>query len=241
MSERHIVAMGGGAVRHDDPIYRFIFELAGAARPEVLFVPTAIGRRRPRAVRQRSTGAFPAHSFEPRDLALFDRTVEDLRVVRADPGRRARAAAATPRTCWRSGGSHGLDEILREAWEAGVVLAGGSAGANCWFEASHHRLVPDRAGRPAARRARVRAGQLLSPLRLRAGPPPAFQRLVGDGVLPAGHRVRRPRGGAPRGRPSRRGARVGSAARAPYRVAPGRRRAASSRRRSRSRLLGSRA
>ncbi len=34
---------------------------------------------------------------------------------------------------WRA---HGLDEILREAWDAGVVLAGGSAGANCWFEAS---------------------------------------------------------------------------------------------------------
>lgn len=43
---------------------------------------------------------------------------------------------------WVSGGSlvnllavwraHGLDEILREAWQAGVVLAGGSAGALCW-------------------------------------------------------------------------------------------------------------
>jgi peptidase E len=28
-----------------------------------------------------------------------------------------------------------LDAILREAWEKGVVLAGISAGANCWFEA----------------------------------------------------------------------------------------------------------
>ena len=44
---------------------------------------------------------------------------------------------------WVSGGSlvnllavwraHRLDAILREAWEAGVVLAGGSAGAACWF------------------------------------------------------------------------------------------------------------
>ena len=31
---------------------------------------------------------------------------------------------------------HGLDEALREAWERGTVLAGTSAGANCWFEAS---------------------------------------------------------------------------------------------------------
>ncbi len=43
---------------------------------------------------------------------------------------------------WVSGGStanllavwrvHGLDEIMRECWEAGVVLMGSSAGAICW-------------------------------------------------------------------------------------------------------------
>ena len=32
---------------------------------------------------------------------------------------------------WRA---HGLDAILREAWERGVVLAGLSAGSMCWFE-----------------------------------------------------------------------------------------------------------
>ncbi|MFE4949460.1 Type 1 glutamine amidotransferase-like domain-containing protein [Leifsonia sp. NPDC056665] len=45
---------------------------------------------------------------------------------------------------WVSGGSllnllavwraHGLDEILTEAWQRGVVLAGGSAGGLCWHE-----------------------------------------------------------------------------------------------------------
>jgi len=30
---------------------------------------------------------------------------------------------------------HGLDEILRRVWAAGVVLAGVSAGSICWFEA----------------------------------------------------------------------------------------------------------
>jgi peptidase E len=30
---------------------------------------------------------------------------------------------------------HGFDEILREAWEAGIVLTGWSAGMICWFEA----------------------------------------------------------------------------------------------------------
>jgi peptidase E len=31
---------------------------------------------------------------------------------------------------------HGLDRVLRTAWESGVVLAGLSAGLLCWFEAS---------------------------------------------------------------------------------------------------------
>ena len=30
---------------------------------------------------------------------------------------------------------HGFDQVLREAWEAGIVLTGGSAGLVCWFEA----------------------------------------------------------------------------------------------------------
>jgi dipeptidase E len=33
---------------------------------------------------------------------------------------------------WRA---HGLDRIVREAWEEGTVLAGWSAGMICWFEA----------------------------------------------------------------------------------------------------------
>jgi len=34
---------------------------------------------------------------------------------------------------WRA---HGFDTVLREAWEAGIVLAGWSAGMICWFEAA---------------------------------------------------------------------------------------------------------
>ncbi len=30
---------------------------------------------------------------------------------------------------------HGFDDVLREAWERGVVLSGWSAGMICWFEA----------------------------------------------------------------------------------------------------------
>ena len=42
MTERHIVAMGGGQWP-SDPIYPFLFELADTAKPKVLYVPTATG------------------------------------------------------------------------------------------------------------------------------------------------------------------------------------------------------
>jgi peptidase E len=65
---------------------------------------------------------------------LFARGREDLRewllaqdVVLVPGGSTANLLAL-----WRL---HGVDAILREAWTAGVVLAGWSAGANCWFEA----------------------------------------------------------------------------------------------------------
>jgi peptidase E len=46
---------------------------------------------------------------------------------------------------------HGVDRALRDAWEAGVVLAGSSAGMICWFEAGitdsfGRRLAPLRDG-----------------------------------------------------------------------------------------------
>jgi peptidase E len=44
---------------------------------------------------------------------------------------------------WRA---HGLPAIMREAWESGVVLAGQSAGAMCWFE----RGITASAGKPRA-------------------------------------------------------------------------------------------
>jgi dipeptidase E len=68
-------------------------------------------------------------------LTFFERTVADLRglvlaqhVVYVGGGSTANLLAV-----WRV---HGLDAILAEAYAQGVVLAGISAGMNCWFAAS---------------------------------------------------------------------------------------------------------
>lgn len=68
------------------------------------------------------------------DLTFYPRPPDDLRelalgsdVILVCGGNTANMLAV-----WRL---HGFDVILREAWEAGVVLAGWSAGMICWFEA----------------------------------------------------------------------------------------------------------
>ena len=134
MTERHIVAMGGGGFLMGDPMLdRYVLELVGAVRPKVCYLPTASGRVPVSVVR--FFDAFPARSFEPTYLDLFERTVADVEaflgeqdLVYVGGGNTANMLAI-----WRL---HGVDIALRRAWESGVVCCGISAGANCWFEAS---------------------------------------------------------------------------------------------------------
>ena len=182
MTERHIVAMGGGQWP-SDPIYPFLFELADAAKPKVLYVPTATGDNdRGVAMFYRS---FPAHSFEPSDLGLFARTVEDLRsfVLAQDVVLVAGGNTLNMLAIWRA---HGLDVVLRDAWEAGVIMAGGSAGANCWFEASttdsylmgNADPLPDGLG--------LVPGSFCPHYDSEPSRQPAYRALVADGTLPPG-------------------------------------------------------
>ncbi len=127
-----IVAIGGGGFS-DDPdnhlLDDFVLGLTVRDRPRVCFVPTASGDSDVYVAR--FLDAFAGRA-EPAWLPLFNRRDEDLRglilaqdVVYVGGGNTANLLAV-----WRT---HGLDEILREAWQAGVVLAGISAGAICWF------------------------------------------------------------------------------------------------------------
>ena len=129
-----VIAMGGGGFLMDDPVLdRFAVDVTGATRPRVAFIPTAAGDA-PTAI-VAFFDAFPARSFEPSVLRLFDRRVADLEAFCGEQdliyvcgGNTAILLAA-----WRT---HGLDRALRTAADAGVVMTGMSAGANCWFEAS---------------------------------------------------------------------------------------------------------
>jgi peptidase E len=134
VTERHIVAMGGGGFSMGDPVLdRYVLDLVDVSRPKLCLLPTA-SQALPLYV-TRFLDAFPASEFEPTYLDLFTRTVADVAsflgdqdVIYVGGGNTANMLAV-----WRI---HGVDVALRAAWEAGVVCCGMSAGANCWFEAS---------------------------------------------------------------------------------------------------------
>lgn len=128
---RQVVAMGGGGWLMDDPgLDRFVLGLTDASRPRICFIPTASGDRSA----ERFYDAFPADAFDASVLWLFDREVADIGaflgeqdLVYVGGGNTVSLLAV-----WRA---HGVDMALRDAYEAGVVMAGMSAGANCWFDA----------------------------------------------------------------------------------------------------------
>lgn len=126
--------MGGGGFsfgRDWEALDDFVMGLTGVAKPKIAFLPTASGDADEYVVRYYNS--FIPKPCSPTHLALFTRTVVDLReyildqdLVYVGGGNTANMLAV-----WRL---HGLDVILREAWEAGVVMCGMSAGSLCWFE-----------------------------------------------------------------------------------------------------------
>jgi len=128
-----IVAMGGISWEDEErlPLEDYWLGLTAAERARVLVVPTAVAEKaemtlaiaeqlsRRAVVSQLSF--FPWPPSDLRELALGHDAIY------VTGGNTANALAI-----WRA---HGFDAILREAWEARVVLAGWSAGMICWFEA----------------------------------------------------------------------------------------------------------
>ena len=131
-----VLALGGGGFtmgRGDPVLDELVLELAGGPAPRILFLPTAGGD----AAAQIAAfyGAFSDRPCRPRVLSLFrlhgtSASVREL-VLEQDVIYVGGGSMRNLLAIWRA---HGLDEILRAAWERGIVLAGLSAGAMCWFE-----------------------------------------------------------------------------------------------------------
>lgn len=185
--ERRIVVLGGGGFS-EEPDNRllddFVLSLTGTPRPKVCFVPTASGDS-PVYIERFQT-AFPSARAEASTLTLFkDAGVGDIRahllaqdVIYVGGGSTVNLLAV-----WRA---HGVDSMMREAWEHGVVLAGISAGMICWFESS----VTDSLGGPASPLhdgVGLIEGSACPHFDSEAERKPAYARFVAEGTLPPGY------------------------------------------------------
>jgi peptidase E len=106
--------------------------LAGAAgRSRVCYVPTAVGDSK-EAVAFYTAATADRHDIDFSVLTLFTQpSVPDVRghLLKQDVIWVEGGSVVNLMAVWRA---HGLPQILRECWEAGVVLTGSSAGSLCW-------------------------------------------------------------------------------------------------------------
>ena len=132
MPEPRIVGIGGGGDTPEQTrsLFRHVLSLTGKDRPRVLHVPTATGDSTESIVNMyERLGGLCDLSH----LRFFPYPPADLRelVLSQDAVSVGGGNVANMLAIWRV---HGFGEILREAWEQGVVLFGVSAGMLCWFE-----------------------------------------------------------------------------------------------------------
>jgi dipeptidase E len=130
-----IVAFGGGGFSMEwgnTLLDDHVFALTGVQRPRVCFLPTASGDADHYVVR--FYRAFSASRCEPSHISLFRREtgVGDPRthLLQQDLVYVGGGSLVSLLGTWRA---HGIDVALRDAWRAGVVMCGGSAGSLCWF------------------------------------------------------------------------------------------------------------
>ena len=129
---KQIIPIGGGGFYRDPEnlaLEKYVLRQSGADNPRVCFVPTASGE--PDHYVASFYSAFLKLGCRPSVLTFFKRTPElrsfmlNQDVIYVGGGNTKSLLAL-----WRDWGAV---EIMREAWELGVVLTGVSAGAICWF------------------------------------------------------------------------------------------------------------
>ena len=135
MAVRRILASSGGFMNNGTQgvlrpagIFREAMRLTGKDRPRVCFVMTATGDDK----------NYLTMSYEALNgvadvchLSLFTQPTDDIeqRLLGSDIIWVGGGSVANLLAVWRV---HGVDEVMRAAWEQGVILGGVSAGSICW-------------------------------------------------------------------------------------------------------------
>jgi len=167
------------------PAYGLAASLAGAAdSPRVCLVSTALGDAGDQLLAM--YGAFGRAGWRVSHLALFpEPNVADIEehLLAQDVVWVAGGSVANLLVLWRL---HEVDQAMRAAWQAGVVLMGCSAGSVCWFEGGSTdsfglplRPVTDGLGFLPYSNSPHHDGEQQRR--------PTIHRLIGEGVLPDGY------------------------------------------------------
>jgi peptidase E len=183
---RHVLAVGGGMLMPHDAIpllVKYAMELSGQKRPKLCVLNTANGddqsaylrfydRLAETPARVRHLALFPMPNVpDPEDFQLS----QDIIFVGG-------GSVANMLAVWRV---HGIDEIVRKAWQAGIIMAGSSAGGICWFAGGTTDSFGVRL-RPFTDGLAMLAGSFCPHYNSEAERRPLYQRLVAEGSLPGG-------------------------------------------------------
>ena len=182
-----IIAMGGGgfSMEPDNPaLDRYVCQATGKERPRVCFLAQASGESYEHVTR--FYRAFTELDARPSHLSLFNPHTADVAgfLLSQDAIYVGGGNTKSMLALWRE---WGVDAILRQAWQQGIVLAGISAGAICWFGEGLTDSIPgDYTGLPC-----------LGFLPMSCSPHfdgeaqrwPTYHRLVGNGQMQAGYGV----------------------------------------------------
>ncbi len=132
--KRNVFTMGGGGFSEEpeNPLLdQFFFSMAGKTKPKVCFIGTASGDAQ--SYIDKFYENMKKHSVEPSHLSLFKGPPGSLRDFVFDKdifyvgGGNTRNLMAL----WHE---WALDKILLEAYQAGKIMGGISAGSLCWYE-----------------------------------------------------------------------------------------------------------
>jgi peptidase E len=183
--------MGGGgfSMEPDNPLLdRYVLSLTRNENPAVCFLPTASGDAE--SYIANFYAAFQKLPCHPSHCSLFRAARGDLRdlLLAQDVIYVGGGNTRNMLVLWRE---WGIDRIVREAWQSGIVLAGLSAGMICWFESGVTDSTPGSTGDPVDNLSALPClgflpGSSCPHYDGEAARRPAFHRLIASGQLADG-------------------------------------------------------
>lgn len=138
----HLFAMGGGGYYGPqggpNRMLLEVLRTTGKRFPKICLIPTA-GGDKPEGIHL-FVDCLNRMGAHPNYLSLYSTPTRDLEAWLMDFDAVFISGGNTRNLLgiWRE---WELDKLLIKAWQAGVVISGGSAGANCWFEESNSDFI----------------------------------------------------------------------------------------------------